>query len=115
MKKLIIALSAGLMAIGAAAPAAAVVNVRQLNQDRRIDAGVRSGKLTPAEASKLHAEQRAIEREKARMKARHGGHLTKRDERIIHQRQDAANRRILHLKDNGRRAPSKKVLGAKVF
>ena len=88
----------GLLAV--AAPATAAVNVRQLNQERRIDAGVRSGKLSPHEARKLKNEQRLIAIQKARMKARNGGHLTAAQKRLIHQRQDAADRHILRLKHN---------------
>lgn len=103
MNKLIITLTAGLMAVGTAVPATAAVNVRQLNQDRRIDAGVRSGKLSAHEAAHLRSEQRLIERQKAAMKARHGGKLTAHDKRVVKERQDAANRHILHLKSNGQR------------
>jgi len=90
------------VAVGLAAPslAAPAANLRQLNQERRIDAGVRSGKLTPHEAEALRAQQHSISREKQVMKARHGGHLTKRDAARLHARQRAANRRILMNKHN---------------
>lgn len=89
--------------MGLAAPvlAAPAANLRQLNQERRIDAGVRSGKLTPHEAGVLRSQQRAIAVDKQRMKARHGGHLTRHDTAVIHARQRAANRRILMNKRNG--------------
>ena len=45
---------------GSALQAAPVTNLRQLNQERRIDAGTRSGKLTRAEAARLKTEQRNI-------------------------------------------------------
>lgn len=100
MLKTLYAAAAGLALIAVTVPAAAAVNVRQLNQERRIDAGVRSGKLSPREARSLKNEQRLIAMQKARMKARHGGHLTRADKVRIHQHQDAANRRILKLKHN---------------
>ena len=75
-------------------------NLRQLNQERRIDAGVRSGKLTPHEAATLRAQQHSISREKQVMKASHGGHLTRRDRAMLHARQERANHRILMNKHN---------------
>jgi len=103
MKQFIRAAAATIALLAVAAPAVAAVNVRQLNQERRIDAGVRSGKLTRHEAMRLKSEQRLIARQKAHMKARNGGHLTASQKRMIHQRQDAANRHILRLKHNGAR------------
>lgn len=99
MKKAILAL-AGLAIAATAIPATAQVNLRQVNQERRIDAGRRSGKLTAAEAAHLRTQQRSIRSLEARLKARHGGHLTAYDKRLIHNRQVQANRAILRYKDN---------------
>jgi uncharacterized protein HemX len=107
MKKLITAAVFAALGLGAVAQAAPVVNARQLNQERRIDAGKRSGKLTRAEATRLKAEQRAIAMEEKRMRARHGGKLTASDKRILHARQEAANRHILNQKQDGQRGPNK--------
>lgn len=105
MKTLI---AAGLAAaLVAPALQAAPVNLRQANQSRRIDAGRRSGKLTASEASRLRAEQASIKNEEARLRARHGGHLTARDKRIIHARQNAANRHILGQKHDAQRGKNK--------
>ena len=103
MKKMIIAMALGAMTLGAAPSVAGPVNARQINQERRIDAGRRSGKLTAAEAMRLKAEQRSIQRLEARMRARHGGHLTPNDKRIIHNRQAMANRHILMQKHDAQR------------
>ena len=111
MNKFLLAATAALMAVGTTAPVAAAVNARQLNQQRLIDAGERSGKLTPREVARLRAEQRAIERKQAQLKA-HGGYSV-RDQRIIHGLQDTAERHIRMAKQNGHRAPSKKVLGTR--
>lgn len=105
MKTLILAAAAGLLAAGTAVPAAAAINAQQLNQERRIDAGRRSGDLTPREARTLRAEQRLITREREQFAA--DGRLTRREKKITADRQDAAARHIQRLKDNGRRAPSK--------
>ena len=100
MKKRISALMLAAIGLATATGAAAQTNLRQLNQERRIDAGVRSGKLAPGEATTLRHQQRAIENQSKRMRARHHGHLTARDKRILHARQDRANRRILAKKHN---------------
>ncbi len=102
MKKTIIAVALAAFVAGAV-PSTAAVNVKQLNQQRRIDAGHRSGKLTNRETRHLKGEQRAIARQEARMRARHGGHLTAHDKRVIHSEQRTANRHILHAKHNGHR------------
>lgn len=103
MLKTLYAAAGALALFAVAAPSVAAVNVRQLNQERRIDAGVRSGKLTRHEARVLKSEQRLIARQKARLKARHGGHLTRAQKARIHARQDAANRHIVRLKHNAAR------------
>ena len=100
MNKTVTAIVAALSLAAVAAPAGAVVNARQLNQERNIDAGVRSGKLTPREASTLRAEVRAIERQK-RAFERHG--YTRVEKARIHTMQDALANRIDRLKMNGRR------------
>ena len=103
MKKTIIALALGALTLGGAAQAQIGEKVRQLNQERRIDAGQRSGKLTHREAARLDREQKSIKRDEAYLKARHGGHLTKRDKMHIKQRQNAANHHILRKKHNAMR------------
>lgn len=103
MRKIIAALVLGVMTLGTTAGASAQVNVRQLNQERRIDAGARSGKLTRYEARRLRGEQHAIERRKTHLKARHGGHMTRRDKREVHMLQDRANRHLLNQKHDGQR------------
>ncbi len=105
--KLIAAIAFGTLGLTAVAQAAPVVNVRQANQERRIDAGTRSGKLTHSEAARLKAEQRSIAMEEKRMRARHGGKLTARDKRMIHARQEAANRHILRQKSDAQRGRNK--------
>lgn len=112
MNRLMLAATAALMAIGTTAPAAAAVNARQIDQQRLIDAGARSGKLTPREVRTLKAEQRAIQRQKNRF-ARDG--YSRSEKRRIHAMQDVAEANIKGQKRDGQRAPSQRVLGAKVF
>lgn len=109
MKKFAIALALG-VAVGGASAAAALdkpVNARQLNQERRIDAGVRSGKLTQAEAARLKAQQSSIRGEEAQMRAANGGKLTEHDKKLIHARQDSANAGILKQKNDAQKGPGK--------
>lgn len=102
MRKMVMAMMLGAMAVGGVAEVQAAVNVRQLNQQRRIDAGKRSGKLSPREYATLKAEQRAIERRQAQLKARHGK-LTDADKREIAAMQDRADRHILSQKHDAQR------------
>ena len=103
MRKMMIAMGIAALTLGTAANAERPVNARQLNQERRIDAGKRSGKLTQAEANRLKAEQRSIARLRVQLKARHGGHLTAADKRLIHRRQEQANAHILMQKHDAQR------------
>lgn len=93
----------GALLVAGAAQAQHPTNVRQLNQERRIDAGTRSGKLTRAEAARLKSEQASITRLERQLKARHGGRLTSADKRLIHARQAQANRHILAQKHDSER------------
>lgn len=101
MKRTLTALAAALSVVAMAAPASAAVNARQLNQERNIDAGVRSGKLTSREATNLRMEVRAIERQKARYSR--DGRYTQREKDAIHAQQAALSNKIDRLKANGRR------------
>ena len=103
MKKTIIALALSAMTLSGAAQAQIGAKARQLNQERRIDAGQRSGKLTHAEAARLDREQRSIRQLEVQLKARHGGHLTRADKRLIKQRQNSANAHILQQKHDPQR------------
>ena len=103
MRHLLIAATLGALIAGAAASAQSPANLRQLNQERRIDAGTRSGKLTHHEAAALRGEQASISRQEHRLKARHGGRLTAADKRLIHRRQAQANHHILAQKHDRQR------------
>ena len=94
-----------LAAITLTAPvyAAGPINVRQLDQERLIDAAERNGKLTRAEANVLNADQRSIRRLQDRMLARNGGRLTRRDKYILGSRQDQAQRNLRREKNDRER------------
>lgn len=101
MKLKFTALVAAVAMLGVSMPAAAAVNARQLNQQRNIDAGVRSGKLTYREARTLRMDVKAIERNK-RAYTR-DGRYSNREKARIHAQQEALSNKIDRLKANGRR------------
>ncbi|UAK25163.1 hypothetical protein [Sphingomonas nostoxanthinifaciens] len=105
MKIITTAVMLGALALGGAAAAQNPINARQLNQERRIDAGVRSGKLTNNEAGRLHAQQRSIRHESDAMRAANGGHLSRGDKAALHARQHRADRNIIRKKYNRAHRP----------
>jgi len=78
-----------------------VINQRQINQERRIEQGVKSGQLTPNEAGRLEAQQARIEQREERMKS--DGNLTARERRALTRQQNRASRNIYRKKHNLRR------------
>ena len=81
------------------------MKAREMNQQKRIDQGVKSGQLTPAgEAGKLEAEQAKIKRDEAKMKS--VGKVTKKERAKLHKKQKKASKHI-HKK----KVTKKKVTG----
>jgi len=78
------------------------IGQRQMNQQRRIFNGVRSGRLNARQTARLERQHRSINREVRTMRVRHNGRLTGRDRRMIHHRQNVASRRIYRAKHNRR-------------
>lgn len=95
MKKLL-AMAVAASALAMAAPAAAQswqsINQRQANLDARIDAGVRSGDLTRAEAMRLRGEFRDLARLEARYRASYG--LSNAERRDLDMRFDRLSAQI---------------------
>lgn len=75
-----------------------LIQQREFRQERRIDHGVATGRLTPWEARALQREQAHIRNTEARMKA--DGHLTARERARLHHQQNVASRDIWRLKHN---------------
>jgi opacity protein-like surface antigen len=97
MKKLLACLASA-AALAVAAPAAAQpawvgINQRQAQLDARIDAGVRDGSLTRAEATRLRAEFREIAALEGRYRAS-GGRLDASERADLDRRFDALSARI---------------------
>ena len=97
----IIAAVAGI-GIATGAAQAQPIDQRHYNQDRRIDHGLRTGRLTPHEARRIERQQRSIHRQEARMRYRNGGHLNGYDRAVLQHREDRASRHIYRAKHNGR-------------
>jgi hypothetical protein len=82
-----------------ASPAVFAQNVhrRQVNQQRRIGEGVKSGQLTPRETVRLERNETRLNRE-IRRDRRDGGGLSARERGKIDRRQDALSRQIYRQK-----------------
>ena len=72
------------------------VNKRLNNQDRRIHEQVREGKMSRAEAARLHREDHQIRQEERMMASQNGGHITKEEQRTLNQQENAVSREIGH-------------------
>ena len=103
MRKITLALTLAALAIGTTAQADVGIDVRQANQQRQIDAGGRSGKLSRRERTILTREQHAIKNEEGRLRARGG--FGNRDQARIMAMLDRAQNNITRLKNNRERGP----------
>ena len=81
---------------GEAQTATPKVKDRQVNQQKRIRQGAKSGELTKKEAVKLQAQQKHIQRTKKRAKA--DGKVTKKERAKIHNKQNKASKNIRRQK-----------------
>jgi len=70
------------------------VNKRLKNQNKRINEGVQSGKLTKQQARKLHKEDRQIRQEERDMASQNGGHITKQEKKTLNQQENAVSNQI---------------------
>ncbi len=75
-------------------PRRAEVNQRARNEDKRIAQGLKTGKLTPAEAQQLKGEVAGVKaQEKAEVKA-NGGYLTKTEQKQLNQELNQDSKQI---------------------
>ena len=70
------------------------VNKRLANQNRRIHQERKEGEMTPQQAQKLHREDRQIRQEERDMASQNGGHITKSEQRVLNQQENAVSRQI---------------------
>jgi predicted RNA-binding protein with RPS1 domain len=104
MKKIVM-LALASLTIGTAAQADVGIDIRQANQQRQIDAGKRSGKLSLSERRTLTNEQRAIKRQEARYRDSRPG-FTNREQGLIMAMLDRSQAHIDRLKNNRTRGPN---------
>jgi hypothetical protein len=102
MKTLILGLLAA-STVAIALPAAAQsVDAREHRQEARIQAGERTGQLTPRETYRLQRQEGSIRRQEHRMRTRDYGHLTWHDHRVLEHRLNRESRHIHRLRHNAR-------------
>ncbi|WP_395738860.1 hypothetical protein [Prosthecobacter sp.] len=70
------------------------VNGRLNNEQRRINNGVATGRLSAAQASRLERGEQHIQRQESRDLARHGGHLTGREQMRLNREENHLSRGI---------------------
>ena len=76
------------------------VNKRLKNQNKRINEGVKSGKLTKQQAHQLHKEDHQIRQEERDMASQNGGHITKQEKKTLNQQENAVSKQIYNEKHN---------------
>jgi hypothetical protein len=97
MKRLIIASAIGALFSGAALAQQGTVQ-RDVNQQERIEQGLKSGQLTTQEASRLESEQARIQRDQSR--ALRDGNLSPAEKQRLAREQNQASRDINRLEGN---------------
>lgn len=81
---------------------------RKENQQDRIGNGIKSGELTPVEASKLETKEAAINGETKADRAANGGKLTSAEKQKVNKQQNQVSKQIYQDKHNAKTAPSSK-------
>ena len=77
------------------------VHDRRVDQQKRIGAGIESGKLTPAEAVRLENKERKINGEIRDGREDHGGKLTAAEKKKINRQQSKVSKDIYKQKHDG--------------
>ena len=70
------------------------VNGRLANQNHRINKEVKEGELSPQQGRKLHRKDHQIRQEERNMASQNGGHITKSEQRVLNQQENAVSRQI---------------------
>jgi len=79
------------------------IGQRRENQHDRIANGIRSGQLTPREASNLENKEQGVNRELKGMRQANGGKLTNADRKAVNQQQNKLSKQIYDDKHNGKK------------
>lgn len=82
--------------------AGARVDARQAEQQKRIDAGVKSGELNQKEAARLQKGQASVQKKED--KARADGKITPQEARRVEHAQDQQSKKIDHEKHDKQKA-----------
>lgn len=102
MKKFLLA-AAAIAAVSTAVPALAQqIDQRERQQHQRIREGEMTGRLTPAEARRLHFLEARLHRTEARMRFENGGRLAPWQRRRLQQMANRDSAAIYRLKHNYR-------------
>jgi len=70
------------------------VNARLANQNRRIHQEVKEGDLTKSQAASLHKDDAQIRQEERDMASQNGGHITKSEQHVLNQQENAVSKQI---------------------
>jgi hypothetical protein len=77
-------------------PRRAQVNTRLANQNRRVHEQVKEGELTKGQAAALHRDDHSIRTEERAMASQDGGHITKSEQHVLNQQENAVSKQIGH-------------------
>jgi hypothetical protein len=78
------------------------IGQRRENQQDRIAQGIRSGQMTPGEASRQERREQGLNREVAGMRQQNGGTLTPGERNLVNHQQNRQSRQIYREKHNAR-------------
>jgi hypothetical protein len=84
------------------------IGKRQLNQQKRIKQGIKSGQLTKGEAKNLEGNEKMLQKEKKDMKAQNGGKLSKGDKKLLNKQLNQQSKKIYNKKHNDVKEPNAK-------
>src|ERR1700690_3437013 len=75
-------------------PRRAQVNARLANQHKRITQEVKEGDLTHKQAATLRKDDHQIRQEERAMASQNGGHITKSEQKVLNQQENAVSKQI---------------------
>ena len=78
------------------------IGQRRENQQDRIAEGIRSGQMTPGEASRQEGREQGLNREISGMRQANGGRLSASQRNLVNQQQNKQSRQIYRGKHNGK-------------
>ncbi len=70
------------------------VNNRLANQNKRIHQDVKDGTLSKSQAAALHNSDHQIRQEERDMASQNGGHITKSEQKVLNQQENAVSNSI---------------------